>query len=279
MNYIEKIIERQKEIIGKETDGDYIKSMNPQDNLLRTINNWSDIEKDFRGSQGGELKKDKDGRKKFCSVRSSSALCVNNFAPFKESRQEIHFIYNGNSNFDKAKFEMPLSTGISTPNLDFYLENINIIIGFESKFTEHFEKNIAHTKANLCKYFMREELYYLPRLFDGLILHYINCTDKMYLDVAQLIKHLIGLINNKKNRKAILVYIYWEPINWKEISIFEQHRKELDDFAKRIEKFEDVITFKSLSYSDFWKEYENCELLKEHIKLMRGRYNFAIDKE
>ncbi|MCL1919980.1 MAG: hypothetical protein FWG50_02715 [Kiritimatiellaeota bacterium] len=170
---------------------------------------------------------------------------------------------------------MPTKLGGTPPHLDFYLENADTMIGFESKFTEHFEKNIDHAKKNLCKYFMREELDYLPRLFDGLILHYMNCRDKMYLDVAQLIKHSIGLINNKRNKEAILVYIYWEPPNCWRITESQQHRKEIDDFADRIGKFND-ITFKHLSYNDFWEEHKNCEWVADHIKRVKERYDFEI---
>lgn len=268
-----RIIKRQAEIINKEIDKKgYIKSMKPQDNLLKTVDNWTDIERDLGGGQGGELKKDKYGRKKFCALHSSAALCVNNFALFKKHKDRLSF--GKYKNFDKAAFEQRLSTKLkgTPPNLDFYLENSNVTIGIESKFTEHFEKRIEHTKENLCKYFMREELDYLPRLFDGLILHYMNCTNKMYLNVAQLIKHSIALLNNKRNKKAVLVYIYWQPENWIETDIFKQHRKEIDDFANKIGKF---IEFKHLSYCDLWQEYENCELLKDHVQLVRNRYSLV----
>ena len=32
--------------------------MKPQDNLLKTVDNWTDIERDLGGGQGGELKKE-----------------------------------------------------------------------------------------------------------------------------------------------------------------------------------------------------------------------------
>lgn len=199
-----QVVEKQKKGFNIDDKG-YIKSMNPKDNILSTITNWNDIELDLKNGSGGELKKDGNNRMKFCALHSSSALCVNNFASFKEHKDKISFC--GYSNFKKSVFEQKLPTGISTPNLDFYLENNDMIIGVESKFTECLTESLQHTKENLCKYFMRKELDYLPRLFDGLILHYMNCPDKMYLDVAQLIKYSIGLKKNKTNKKALLVYV------------------------------------------------------------------------
>lgn len=90
--YAEKIIKRQAEIINKEIDKkSYIKSMKTQDNLLKTVDNWTDIERDLGGGQGEELKKDKYGRKKFCALHSSAALCVNNFALFKKHKDRLSF--------------------------------------------------------------------------------------------------------------------------------------------------------------------------------------------
>jgi len=249
----------------------YILSMNPEENLFKKLDNWNEIEAEIGKGQGSELKIDKNKRMKFCALHSSSALCVNNFAMLKQSPCEITFL--DYENFTEATFEKKLSTGISTPNLDFYLENDNTIIGIESKFTEYLTSSIEHTKENLSKYFMREELNFLPRLFESVILNYINCPNKMYLDVAQLIKHSIGLLKNKGDKEAILVYIYWTPkdlnSNGEYKKIYEQHKYEIEDFEKRINKF---LKFEYLSYTEFWGKYGTCE----DIKLIKEKYEVEI---
>jgi hypothetical protein len=268
----EIIIEKLKEKSTKDTDvKGYIKSMRPEDNLCKTLDNWDQIKDEIGKGQGSELTVDKNGRMKFCALHSSSALCVNNFAMFKQNLKDMSFLKN--SNFTEAVFEKKLSTGISTPNLDFYLENAKTIIGIESKFTEYLTPNIEHTKENLCKYFMREELNFLPRLFDSVILNYINSSDKMYLNVAQLLKHSIGLLKNKGEKEAILVYIYWKPRNWNPNGgyqiIYEQHNYEIQDFAKKISKY---LTFKYLSYSELWEDYKDYE----DIKFIKEKYEIDI---
>jgi hypothetical protein len=272
----DEIIGKLKEHTTKDIDGKgYITSMNPEDNLLQNVANWNIIKTEIGKGQGSELKADKNGRMKFCALHSSSALCVNNFAMFKQNHKDASFLQY--SNFIEAVFEKKLSTGISTPNLDFYLKNSKTIIGIESKFTEYLTSKSDHTKENLSKYFMREELNFLPRLFDSIILNYINCPDKMFLNVAQLIKHSIGLLKNKGDKEAILVYIYWQPKRW-DINgafqkIYEQHNKEIEDFAKRINKF---ITFKHLSYSDLWEEYKEYDILEKEIELIKAKYDIEI---
>jgi len=265
-----QVIDQQKKRFDehKITEKGYLESRNPEDNLIKKFTNWEEIKKELGNGNGNELEN------KFLAIHSSSALCVNNFAPFKENKDKIYFC--GYSNFYEAEFEKKLWTGISTPNLDFYLENSNTIIGIESKFTEYFNADFEHTKNNLCKYYNRKELNYLHKDFmNNIVLQYISESEKMYLDVAQLIKHSIGLINESKkvNKKAILVYIFWEPENWQEVENCKKHKKELDAFSKRISKF---IEFQHFSYSEFWKEYENCELVKKHIALVKQRYEFAI---
>lgn len=252
----------------------YVISMNPEDNLYKILDNWNEIKDEIGKGQGSELII-KNGRMKFCALHSSSALCVNNFALFKQNFKNSSFLQN--SNFTEAVFEKKLSTGISTPNLDFYLENTDTIIGIESKFTEYLSPKMENTKENLCKYFMREELSFLPRLFDSIILNYINCSDKMYLNVAQLIKHSIGLLKNKGDREAILVYIYWEPKSWdingEYQKIHSQHKAEIEDFSKRINKF---ITFKHLSYTEIWENYNDYNIDARDIITIKEKYSIDL---
>ena len=131
----------EKAIEAHQTD--YLKHKNvvdgylvsAKDNLIEPFPNcWEQIEREFNEGDGNELKPKEGKKPKFCAVYSSSALCVNNFVPFKEHHAELSFLnYSG---FDEARFEKKLSTGISFPNLDFYLENKTTVIGIESKFTE-----------------------------------------------------------------------------------------------------------------------------------------------
>lgn len=268
------IIKKLKEKSTKDTDEKgYIISMKPEDNLYKTLDNWDIIKYEIGKGQGSELTVDKNGRMKFCALHSSSALCINNFAIFKQNPTNISFL--DYTDFTEAVFEKKLSTGISTPNLDFYLENSKTIIGIESKFTEYLTSKIDHTKENLSKYFMREELSFLPRLFESLILNYINCPDKMFLNVAQLLKHSIGLIKNKGNKEAVLVYIYWKPKSWNQNGeyqkIYAQHKCEIEEFSKRINKF---LTFKCLTYSEFWND--NDKKNKEDIDKIKAIYDLEL---
>lgn len=105
----------------------------------------------------------------------------------------------------------------------------------------------------------------------------------MHLDVAQLIKHFIGITNkrilkykfisNRINVLPVLVYIYWQPANWYNIDIYCQHAKEIEDFKVRIEPF---LVFIPISYLEFWKMYENDKIFGTHIQKVKERYCFIV---
>ena len=302
---INKIIETVKKFQAqsKTVDASYhLTSDDPRDNLVKGIRNWEDIEKDLKAGKGGELEPRKRYPPKFLSVRSSAALCVNNFAPFKEYHMELSFM--GISSFVEACFEKEQPTGLhrpTEPHLDFYLENEKTIIGIESKFLEYlnFYKAPNHPSGhrytedyrenNLDAYLVREKLHYLPDgFFDNIIEFYSKCSkdDNQRLDVAQLIKHSIGLLKNRHDKgnkqKVVLIYLYWEPLDWKTIHpLFNVHRDNINEFECIIKQFEPLITFVPLSYLEFWQQCENDvslhESIKEHIGRVVKRYRFAIN--
>ena len=267
----EKIIEKAVEYGLKPNEKGYVASNSA--NLISTIDSWKKIEKELDSGQGSELSPDKNGITKFNAVHSSSALCVNNFGLIKSRINRFSFL--NYSDFKEASFEKKLPTGISTPNLDFYLENENVIIGIESKFTETLSEKLPNKSNNLEKYLNRKELKYLPDSFMNLISHYIGNKEKKYLDIAQLIKHTIGLLNAglKRKKKPILVYIYWLPQNWYEFEIFKKHNNQIEEFKASISDF---ISFVPMSYLDFWNYYGSEETLNETICEMRKRYELKL---
>jgi hypothetical protein len=240
-----------------------------EENLIGKFDNWSEITTELENGNGNEL------HGKFRAVHSSTALCVNNFAPFKHRKDSFSFL--GHSDFSEATFEKKLSTGISTPNLDFYLQNELTTIGIESKFIETIDKKLPN--INLDKYLDRKELSYLPQGFSDVLRHYIGCQEKMHLDVAQLIKHSIGLINRSQckndepNRTPVLVYLYWLPTNWSNVQLFLDHEAEIKDFQEQIRSF---VQFVPMSYLELWEQYEKDQTFGQYIGQVKARYGMVI---
>lgn len=212
---------------------------------------------------------------KFNALYSSSALAVNNFAIVKKHIKDFSFL--DYSNFDKADFERQFKTGLSgtPPNLDFTLENKETVIAFESKYLELLDKKKVIFKDS----YNKSNLSYLNDFWFNLIDSYVD--KELFLDVAQLIKHSIGLINYKRNipdkqtKKVLLVYIFWTPINSDKFSEYLQHTNELNKFADNIKKQSDV-EFISMTYNQFWDLYQNNSIFNGHFDKLRIRYNIEI---
>ena len=274
---IDQIDDHHKSIgYGVDSKG-YLKT--PEENLIADFPNWEEIEREIKDGGGGELSKTDDGEPKFHAVHSSCALCVNNFAMVKYHKENISLF--GSSAFKVAQFERKLKTGISTPNLDFYLRNDTSVIGIESKFTEILKAEIDHTNENLDKYLV--DKLKLPAGFNDIIEYYINCKEKLHLDAAQLLKHMMGMFNEtaevKAGAKLCLVYLYWIPANLKkddpEFEIYQKHEEELKKFKEQISGFS--VKFEAYSYTDFWKTLEKNEELKTYVDKLRKRYLFDVN--
>ena len=272
---IDQIDDHHKSIgYGVDSKG-YLKT--PEENLIADFPNWEEIEREIKDGGGGELSKTDDGEPKFHAVHSSCALCVNNFAMVKYHKENISLF--GSSAFKVAQFERKLKTDISNPNLDFYLRNDTSVIGIESKFTEILEAKIDHTNKNLDKYLVAK--LKLPSGFNDIIEYYINCKERLYLDAAQLLKHMIGMFNEAAEVKAgaelSLIYLYWVPSNWKEKEIepYQKHEEELKKFIEQISGFS--VKFEAYTYIDFWKILEKNEALKTYVDKLKKRYLFDVN--
>jgi hypothetical protein len=101
-----------------------------------------------------------------------------------------------------------------------------------------------------------------------------------YLDVAQLVKHGLGLLHtySTDNHKAIaLVYLFWEPINWQQFDNFKRHREEIELFSRLIK--DNVLGFEAQSYLELWKEWEGRsrpDWLPGHLERLYDRYRVEI---
>lgn len=232
-----------------------------KDNLIEGVT-LNLFQKDLEEASGHEFES------KFRAIHSSSALAVNSFAIIKNKSA---FEFLGYKNFDKIKFEHKFKTGLcgTPPHLDFVLENRKVIIGFESKFLEPLHK----TKVIFRNSYNPTNLKYLDDFWFRLIKGYKQAT--LFLDVAQLIRHSIGMINNSNGKKIILVYIYWTPTNKDDYSEYKIHQDELDIFAKQMKNQKD-IEFVSMTYEDLWNIYDKNPDFAIHNTNLRKRYKIEI---
>jgi len=224
-----------------------------------------EVRADLEQGTGNEL----EG--KFRAAHSSSALAVNTFGPWRNHPERLSL--RGKTGFESLQFERKCPTGLGgfPPNLDVLIEGSHLVIGVESKFLEI----LAPKQPKFAASYTRENL---PRMEENWAawMDEMKKGPKQYLDAAQLVRHYLGLRNQPefKGKKIVLLYLFWEPRNWKEFAEYRTHRKELEVFREKVKGSE--IAFIWMTYPQLWKQWETLGLYPDHVRELRKRYGLAI---
>ena len=238
------------------------------DNLLPGVR-LDHFESDLKRGGGHEL------NKKFLALHSSAALAINTFAPFKDFPRSLSIL--GKQGFRPPVFEKQLPTGLSgtAPNIDVYLQSDDEVIAIESKFLEHWTPKRAKYSGSYCK-------DSLPLAEDcwWQVLEESKAGGLKHLDVAQLVKHYLGLIQlveqveGRKHKEVTLLYLYWEPANACDIQDCLGHRRNIGELASKVSGSK--IKFRSLSYPELWREWEGMPGIAAHVANLKGRYSMTL---
>lgn len=176
-----------------------------------------------RGGVGGELI-EKPGRygltpPKMASVASSSRFCYLALRNGTDVLVNNKYISGDDIEFEK---ECRIFTDISTaPQLDGFIEQKDYNIYIEAKCHEIFDSHKVELKNKYLEYFEKDdvlhtflkqavkdaETFTLP-----LSLFRIEKKSSRF-DIKQLICHLLGIKEQKGNKKAKLVYLFFEPVS------------------------------------------------------------------
>ena len=106
-----------------------------------------------------------------------------------------------------------------------------------------------------------------------------NLSEYQYLDVAQLIKHILGLVSLSgkvcpKIKKCKLIYLYHPSADEK---TGNKHRKEVNLFAKSFSAADAETWFKAMTYKELFSNMEKIPESKVHYEKLRQRYKDGID--
>jgi hypothetical protein len=224
------------------------------------------FEQSLRTGAGCEL----DG--KFLAVRSSSALAVNTFAPFKPSPNELPLL--GRRGYEQLCFEKTLPTGLggTPPHLDVWLEGEHEVVGIESKLLEY----VSPKQAKFTVSYTRTAFPWAEKCWWE-VLENSKLAGARHLDVAQLVKHYLGLRNHLRTangRSATLLYLFWEPNNAESVAVCRQHRLEIEELAGHVAESE--VSFRWMTHNQLWEEWSAVPALAEHARNLKARYAVCI---
>lgn len=220
---------------------------------------------DLQGGAGQEL------QSKFLAPHSSSALAVNSFGWFAGKDGQVAL--GDHKHLSLVGFEQKFPTGLASaqpPNLDVVLDGEGALVAVESKCLEYLSPKVPIFSTRY-----RDEIS--DERCDGPwykeMLRILDGRDHGYrhLDVAQLIKHALGL-SYRQSRNVVLVYLWWEPSNADEFPIFCAHREEISRLSMRV-KGGDVV-FHHMSYDELWSQWHGSSesALRTHANLLQKRY-------
>jgi len=230
-----------------------------EDNLLRGVDPAL-IRADFNKGDGDELKM------KIMAVHSSSALAANTFGPWKTDPAKLTVL--GRSGFGPPALEWKASRWFNArpPNLDVLLESAKNVIGIESKFTELLGKKRPNIQAS----YLRKNF---PNCDDAWwnLLGEARTWPPSHFDVAQIIKHSLGLSNTFRDSRPVhLIYLYWAPVNADDFPEYRLHAKDVEKVAARVRR--SSLKFTAMTYSALWDQWLEIPDLKLHAESLRERY-------
>lgn len=220
-------------------------------NLFQTLSERT--RQSFIDGSGGELVDSPKGPAKMKALYSSSALAVNVFDFWvthdKTALSKAMYL---DDEIVSISFEGKFPTGLrgTPPNLDIVLAlSTGHVVGIESKFSEWLRPKSASEKPFAASYFRGNiRLWEKNGLPNTQILAQDIAAGKesfRYLNVAQLLKHSLGL-SNRLGRNFSLHYMYYD---WPGIES-THHKLELVKFADLVGA---ELKFHASSYQDFFR--------------------------
>jgi hypothetical protein len=229
-----------------------------------------DVRLQFTNGSGSELgHKDKPG--KMQSLRSSSALSYNVFAPWIASDlQPLARALGVKLSDGTMRFERQFRHGLNSmpPNIDVALDNDQRRpLGIESKFTEPYGPKKDHPPLDQ-KYFVGNATRWadldLPRCQDLAASIGTSLRFKR-LGVGQLVKHILGLAWTTKSSPR-LMYVWYDS----GCNEANEHRDELARFRELIDS---AIDFSAQTYQDvFAILLREREPVRGYHSYLRRRY-------
>lgn len=233
----------------------------------------SEVHGQFSGGSGGELGSPvRPG--KMSSLRSSSALAYNFFAPWLgHDLRRLAMALGYQINDHTVQFERKFPHGLSStpPNIDVALDNEQLRpLAIECKFTEPYGSKKSHPALD-SKYFIGNRKRWtelgLPQcqtFAEGIG----QGMEFKRLGVGQLLKHILGLAWTTKQPPRLACL--WFDAGCEEA---REHRAELDLFSSNLDS---SIEFRALSYQEMFASLQNGpEPIPGYFNYLVTRY-FAV---
>lgn len=214
-------------------------------------------------------------RTRLRSAHGAAALAVNSFLPWQQAHGELPL--GAWVGFDAVQFEVRCPTGLrgTPPHLDLLALRGGTAVAVTVRCTEYLARRKSAVATSYDRLLVEtpglgpwveqlEQLRARPAAF-------------RHVDIGALVKNALALGRTFPERSAILLYLYWEPLDAELFEEFRRHRSELERLAVSLAGAR--VTFASQTFGLLWDEWStrnSPSWLAEHVKRLRARYSVRI---
>lgn len=216
-------------------------------------------------------------RSRLRSPDSAAALAINTFLPWQRVPEQMPLA--GYTGFQAMQFEVRCPTGLrgTPPHLDLLALRENAAVAVTVRCSEYLGRRKSPVAASYDR--LLEETRGLDAWRQ--YLHELRSSPRRFalLDLGALIKYALALGRTFPDRQAVLLYLYWEPIDADMFEEFRRHRSELD--ALMADTSTNRIRFQAQTFASLWSDWaERREpaWLADHVKRLRSRYSVALGR-
>ena len=252
------------------------------------------IEEDHRRAGGKQIKKNKNGKARIDSPRSSAALVANTLGFFRDRVDALPHL-PGCSDVKWPARSLRFEQGVDLPwspnggpsaELDVLITTLSAVIGVEAKRFEQFSTPSVSFSPRQYWRNWGDCMKGYEKIRDVL------CDNKQFyvsLKADQLVKHAFALRTqvspdgHYEGLKPILFYLFAEPAYWPSDSHSERiaiddnanavHQEEIAHFAHCVEG--DEVRFVACSYRELlatWEQSDNPDI-REHTRAVVRRFS------
>jgi hypothetical protein len=251
VRYIEALQTAWAQAVRRDTvRPEYVSSVS--DNLiLRCLD--KDTASEFRAADGSELRDSPKRPAKMRALMSSSALAVNFFDAWRRANKApLGSVLALGTPCSELRFEYVCKgypVGPRSPNLDLLLTLADgRRVGVESKFAEPYRRAGRHAQL-AAKYLEAGKRHWAEAGLNRAQ----SAAEKLraawkYLDVAQLLKHMLGLA--KDGCGSTILYLWYDT----GLDDAGTHRAEIEKFAEAIRG--DSVEFRARTYQQAFRALE-----------------------
>ena len=195
------------------------------------------------------------------------------FAAWREDPAALRVA--GLGGFDTLALEerLHIPHGGGTPNLDVALRAPGLVVGIESKLTEH----LAPRRAKPWPPVYRRPAMALE-LGEGWAGTFAALLEgrwaPRFLDAGQLVRHALSLVALPGLAERHLVLLYWEPRGAEREPEVRAHREEVAEFLARLGPAA-VPRLNAVSFAALLEEW--APVRPAHVAALRARYDVEAD--